>query len=93
MVEGNCVLCRFKNDLYDTGKKNSLFKKKRKLFFFAGAKCLKEIINTQELIQAVKFLTEAQVQQQRTQQCFQEELIVIRKEQFEILKTNKGNSN
>ena len=47
----------------------------------------------EELIQEVKVLAEAQVQQQRTQQCSQEELIAIIKEQLEILKTNKGNSN
>ena len=46
----------------------------------------------EELIQAFKVLVEAQVQQQRTQQCLQEELNAIRKEQLEILK-NKGNSN
>ena len=40
----------------------------------------------EELIQAVKVLAETQVQQQRTQQCLQEELITIRKEQLEILK-------
>ena len=45
----------------------------------------------EELKQAVKF-AEVQVQQQRTQQWLQEELIAIRKEQLEILKTNKGNS-
>ena len=48
----------------------------------------KKLYIMEELIQAVKVLVE---QQQRTQQCLQEELIAISKEQLEILKTNKGN--
>ena len=48
----------------------------------------------EELIKVIKVLAEVQVQQQRSQQCLlQEELIAIRKEQLEILKTKKGNSN
>ena len=38
----------------------------------------------EELIQTVEVLAEAQVQQQRTQLCLQEELIAFRIEQLEI---------
>ena len=55
-------------------------------FFVAWAECIKEIIHYGRTLQAVKILVEAQVQQQKTQQCLQKELIAVKKEQLEILK-------